>query len=133
MCVVCECRFSISFTYVIESIESKVIPACFINDYSLIAQLHFLVYERAELSSISLECTKVKLSILNNFGKMILPQTICMNRQRTAIKSNLKFSIRQNRDLGIIQSETRTDSQALPSLYISTSVKPLVKSCCCNN
>ena len=50
-----------------ESIESKLISVCLINDYSLIAQLHIFVYERAELSSISLECTKVKGSILNNF------------------------------------------------------------------
>ena len=56
--------------YVIEGIESNLISACLINDYSLIAQLHILVYERAyELSSISLECTKVKLSILNNLYK----------------------------------------------------------------
>ena len=40
---------------------------CLINDYSLIADLHIFVYELAECASISLECTKVKLSILNNF------------------------------------------------------------------
>ena len=31
-----------------------------------------LVYERAELSYISIECTKVKLSILNNFGLYLI-------------------------------------------------------------
>ena len=36
-CKVCVCRFGISFTYVIEKIESKLISACLINDYSLIA------------------------------------------------------------------------------------------------
>ena len=63
----CVCRFGISFTYVIESIDFKLISVCLINDYSLIADLHIFVYERAEFSPISLEFTKVKLSILNNF------------------------------------------------------------------
>ena len=44
-----------------------LISTCLINDSSLIAYLNFFVYERAELSSISLKCTKVKLSILNSF------------------------------------------------------------------
>ena len=48
--------------YVIESIS-----VCLINGYSLIAWLHIYVYEHAELSFILLECTKVKLSILNIF------------------------------------------------------------------
>ena len=68
MCCVCVCRFCISFTYVIEGIESKLISVFVINDYSLIADLHIFVYGRAEFSSISLEGTKVKLFILNNFG-----------------------------------------------------------------
>ena len=51
----------------IEGIDSKVISVCFINDYWLIADLHLFVYGRAECASISLKCTKVKLSILNNF------------------------------------------------------------------
>ena len=51
----------------IESIDSKLISVCFINDYLLIADLHIIVYGRAECASISLECTKVKLLILNNF------------------------------------------------------------------
>ena len=38
-----------------------------VNDYSPIAKLYIFVYERTELSSISLECKKVKFSILNNF------------------------------------------------------------------
>ena len=59
-----DCEFGISFTYVIESIDSKSISVCLINDYSLIADLH--IFE--ECASISLECTKVKLLILNNFG-----------------------------------------------------------------
>ena len=67
-CVLCVCRFGISFTYMIEDIESKLISVCLINDYSLIANLHIFVSGRAELSSISFECTKVKLLILNNFG-----------------------------------------------------------------
>ena len=36
-------------------------------NYLLIADLHIFVYGRSELSSISLECTKVKLLILNDF------------------------------------------------------------------
>ena len=43
----------------IEGIESKLIFAFLINDYSL----HIFVYEQAQLSSISLKCTKVNLSI----------------------------------------------------------------------
>ena len=66
MCVVW--RFGISFTYIIEGIESKLISVCLINDYSLIADLHIFVYGCAEFSSISLECTKVQLLILNNFA-----------------------------------------------------------------
>ena len=48
----------------IESIDSKSISVCLINDYSLIADLHIFVHERV---TISLECTKVKLLILNNY------------------------------------------------------------------
>ena len=36
-------------------------------DYLLFADLHIFVYGRAECATISLECTKVKLLILNNF------------------------------------------------------------------
>ena len=52
----------------IEGIESKLIPVCLINNYSLNADLHIFVHEPAEFSSISLECTKVKLLIINNFA-----------------------------------------------------------------
>ena len=51
----------------IESIDLKIISVCLINDYSLIADLHIFFYGRAECTSILLECTKVKLLILNNF------------------------------------------------------------------
>ena len=51
----------------IEVIESKLSSVCLINDYSLITDPHIFVYGRAEFSSISLECTKLELSILNNF------------------------------------------------------------------
>ena len=44
----------------IERIDSKSISVCLINDYLLIADLHIF-------ASISLECTKVKLLILNIF------------------------------------------------------------------
>ena len=60
-----------SFTYVIESIDSKLISVCLINDYSLIADLHIFVYGSAEGATILLECTKVKLLILNNFDSII--------------------------------------------------------------
>ena len=50
----------------IESVDSKLISVCLINDYSLIADLHIFVYGRAECASISLECRKVKLFISNN-------------------------------------------------------------------
>ena len=43
MYVVCVCKFDVIFTYVIEGIDSKVIYVCFINDYSLIADLHVFV------------------------------------------------------------------------------------------
>ena len=48
MHVVCVCRFGISFTNILESIDSKLIYVCLINDYSLIADLHMFVYGRAE-------------------------------------------------------------------------------------
>ena len=51
----------------IESIDSKLISVYLINDYSLTTDLHIYVYGRAECASISLECKKVKLVILNNF------------------------------------------------------------------
>ena len=70
----CVCRFGISFTYVIEGIDSKLISVCLTNDYSLIADLHIFVYGRAECFSISLECIKVKLFILNNFGQYKRPK-----------------------------------------------------------
>ena len=54
--------YGISFTYFIESIVLKFISACLIIDYSFIDKLHIFVYERAELSSISLECTTVQTS-----------------------------------------------------------------------
>ena len=69
---VCVCRFGIYFMYVIESIDSKLISVCLINDYSLIAQLLIFVYERAELSSISFECAKVKISISIKFARNVL-------------------------------------------------------------
>ena len=52
----------------IESIDSKLISVCLIDDHSLIADLHIFVYGRAEFASISLEYTKVKLLLLNNFS-----------------------------------------------------------------
>ena len=63
----CVFIFGVTFTYVVEGIDSKVISVCLINDYSLFADLYIYVYARAECESISLKCTKVKLSILNNF------------------------------------------------------------------
>ena len=68
MCGVCVRLFSVIYTYVIEGVDSKVTSVCLINDYSLIADLHIFVYESSECASISLECTKVKLLILHNFG-----------------------------------------------------------------
>ena len=67
VCCVCVWRFGVSFTYVIVSIDSKLISVFLIHDYSLIADLHIFVYGRTEYATISLECTKVKLLILNNF------------------------------------------------------------------
>ena len=57
----------------IEDIESKFISVCLNNDYSLIADLHIFVYVHAEFSSISLECTKVKLLIFDNLGSNNVP------------------------------------------------------------
>ena len=67
MSVCCVWRFGIYFTNIIESIDSKLISVCLINDHLLIADLLIFVFERAEWASISLKCTKVKLLILNNF------------------------------------------------------------------
>ena len=67
MCSLCELRFGLSFTYVIESIDSKLISECLINDYSLIDDIHIFVYGSAECATFSLERTKMKLLILNNF------------------------------------------------------------------
>ena len=61
--VLCVCIFGVTFTYVIEGIDSKVLSVCLIIDYSLIADLHIFVYARAECKYISLKCTKAKLSI----------------------------------------------------------------------
>ena len=61
-----------TFTYVIKGIDSKIISVCLNSDYSLIAGLHIFVYGRAECKSISLKCTRVKLSILNDFEKLLL-------------------------------------------------------------
>ena len=73
----CVYIFGVTFTYVIEGIDSKVISVCLINDYLLIiAIVHIFVYARAECESISLKCTKVKHSILNNFR--LLGQTSWM-------------------------------------------------------
>ena len=60
-------RFGVSFTYLIESIDSKFIFVCLINNYSLIADLHIFVYGSAKCATILLECTKVNFLILNNF------------------------------------------------------------------
>ena len=48
-------------------VDLKLISLCLIYDYSLIADLHIFVYGSAECTSISLECLKVKLFILNSF------------------------------------------------------------------
>ena len=56
----------------IDGIESKLFSVCLINDYLPIADFYIFVYGCAELSSISLECTKVKLSILNNLDNIIV-------------------------------------------------------------
>ena len=55
---------------------SKLISVCLINDYSLIAELYIFVYSRAECASFSLECTKVNLLILNNFGHFLIHHKI---------------------------------------------------------
>ena len=81
MCVVCVCRFGVIFTYVIEGIDSKVISVCLINNYSLIADLHTFVYESAEYASISLECTKVKLLIIQIILSIARPQIIQINQK----------------------------------------------------
>ena len=51
----------------IEILDSKLISLCLINDYSIIADLYIFVYGRSESTSISLECTKLNLLMLNNF------------------------------------------------------------------
>ena len=68
-CVLCVCIFGVTLSYVIEGIDSIVISVCLINDY--------LYFARAECESISLKCTKVKLSILNNFDRNSSMYKIC--------------------------------------------------------
>ena len=65
---------------VFEDLASLFTSVCLINDYSLMADLYIFVYGRAECATISLECTKVKLLILNNFGviKSILERILKM-------------------------------------------------------
>ena len=58
--------------FVKESKDSKLIDVCLINDYLLVADLHIFVYGSVECATISLECTKMTLFILNN-----LDLTIC--------------------------------------------------------
>ena len=65
------CRFGISFTYLIEGIESKLISVCLINDYSVIADLHIFIYGRAECASISLKYTKVNFLYQIIFNKIL--------------------------------------------------------------
>ena len=60
-----------------DSIDSKSISVRLNNDYSLIADLHIFVYGSAECATISLECTKVKLLILNAFALNF--ETICIS------------------------------------------------------
>ena len=55
-----------------EGIDTKVISVFLINAYSLIAELHIFVYESAKCASISLDCIKVKLLILNDFRSIIV-------------------------------------------------------------
>ena len=45
-----------------------VLCVCILRDF---ADQHIFVYARAECESISLKCTKVKLSTLNNFGSIM--------------------------------------------------------------
>ena len=71
------------FHNVIESIDSKLISVCLINNYSLIADLHIFIYGRAECASNLLECTKVKLLMLNNLGYLYYPM-----RDYTAFTQN---------------------------------------------
>ena len=79
----------------IESIDSKSISVCLINDYLFIADLHIFVYGSAECASISLECTKVKLLISNNFDNYL--QTI-----HFLVGAHI---LRQTtRDLGVLQA-----------------------------
>ena len=52
----CVCIFGVTFTNVIEGIDSKLISVCLINDYSLTSDLHIFVYARGECEFISLKC-----------------------------------------------------------------------------
>ena len=52
VCVVCVWRVGVTFTYAIESIDSKLISVCLISDYSLIADLHIFVYVSAECATL---------------------------------------------------------------------------------
>ena len=56
MCVVCVCEDLAYLSHAIESIDSKLISVCLINDYSLNADLHIFVYGRAECLFACLLC-----------------------------------------------------------------------------
>ena len=51
----------------IESIDSKLISVCLINYYCLLPTYIYLFMEALNAQPFSLECTKVKRLILNNF------------------------------------------------------------------
>ena len=61
-----------------------------INDYLLIADLHIFIYGRAECATISLECTKGKLLILNNlkissFPFSFIPFNACIKGRTNSL------------------------------------------------
>ena len=65
VCCVCVWRLWISFTYMMESIVLKLISASLINDY-------FCLWTRWIIFHFTWQCSKVKLSILNNFIIIII-------------------------------------------------------------
>ena len=57
----------VTFTYAIESIDSKLISVCLINYYSLIADLHIFVYGSAECATLFTRMYKDETSYIIQF------------------------------------------------------------------
>ena len=88
LCSVCVWKFGVTFTYTIESIDSKLISVCSINDYSLIADLIIFVYGSAECATLFTRKYKGETSYinLNNFALNYFKWSKINQKNRTLTK-----------------------------------------------